>query len=196
MFFNGKSASVHLFSTLKYIGAGWVPDLSDVNASSIRFTGDSTKIYTPLAFTSDKSGTQPAPVYFNVEKRWTEADFPLKNIPVAALVEDTKTKSKLVVVSDGDISVNGTGREAHQIQPDNANFMVNAIDFMSDDTGLIQLRSKQVKMRPLDQISDSKKAWLKIINFILPILIIIAVGIIRYQKRRIQRLKRMEEDYV
>ena len=165
-------------------------------ASSIKFTGDSTKVYTPLAFTSDKSGTQPAPVYFNIEKRWTQADFPLKHIPVAALVEDTKTRSKLVVVSDGDMSVNGTGQGAHQIQPDNANFMVNAIDFMSDDTGLIQLRSKQVKMRPLDQLDDSTKSMLKILNFILPILIIIAIGIIRYQKRKIQRLKRMEEDYV
>ncbi len=94
------------------------------------------------------------------------------------------------------MSVNGTGRGAHQIQPDNANFMVNAIDFMSDDTGLIQLRSKQVKMRPLDQIDDSKKSMLKILNFILPILIIIVIGIIRYQKRRVKRLKRMEEDYV
>lgn len=165
-------------------------------ASSIKFTGDSTKVYTPLAFTSDKSGTQPAPVYFNLEKRWTQADFPLKRIPVAALVEDIKTGSKLVVVSDGDMSVNGTGQGAHQIQPDNANFMVNAIDFMSDDTGLIQLRSKQIKMRPLDQIDDSKKSWIKIINFILPILIIIVIGIIRYQKRRIQRLKRMEDNYV
>ena len=163
-------------------------------ASSIKFTGDSTKTYTPLAFTSDKSGVQPAPVYFNVEKRWTQSDFPLKKIPVAALVEDGK--AKIVVVSDGDLSVNGTGRNAHQIQPDNANFMVNAIDFMSDDTGLIQLRSKQVKMRPLDQIDDSKKSMLKILNFILPILIIIIIGIIRYQKRRVKRLKRMEEDYV
>jgi len=165
-------------------------------ASSIQFTGDSTKTYTPLAFTSDKSGTQPAPVYFNIEKRWTENDFPLKRIPVAALIEDAKNNSKIVVVSDGDMSVNGVGQGAHQIQPDNANFMVNAIDFMSDDTGLIQLRSKQVKMRPLDQIDDSKKSWIKIINFILPIIIIIVIGILRYQKRRIQRLKRMEEDYV
>ena len=165
-------------------------------ASSMQFTGDSTKTFTPLAFTSDKSGVQPAPVYFNLEKRWTDRDFPMKRIPVAALVKDIKTGSRMVVVSDGDMSVNGTGQGAHQIQPDNANFMVNAIDFMSDDTGLIQLRSKQVKMRPLDQIDDSKKSWLKILNFILPILIIIAVGIIRYQKRRVERLKRMEEDHV
>jgi gliding-associated putative ABC transporter substrate-binding component GldG len=165
-------------------------------ASSMQFTDNSTKTFTPLAFTSDKSGTQPAPVYFNLEKRWTDMDFPKKRIPVAALVQDKNTGSKIVVVSDGDMSVNGTGRNARQIQPDNANFMVNAIDFMSDDTGLIQLRSKQVKMRPLDQIDESKKSWLKILNFILPILIIIAVGIIRYQKRRVQRLKRMEEDYV
>jgi gliding-associated putative ABC transporter substrate-binding component GldG len=163
-------------------------------ASALKFTGDSTKTFTPLAFTSDKSGTQPAPLYFDIEKRWTESDFPLQKVPVAALVEDNR--SKMVVITDGDVSDNGSGQQARQIQPDNANFMVNAIDYMSDDTGLIQLRSKQVKMRPLDQIEDSTKTFLKILNFVLPLLMIILFGIVRYQRRRMLRLKRMEEDYV
>ena len=51
----------------------------------------------------------------------------------------------MVVISDGDLAINGFGQEMRQVQPDNANFIVNAIDFMSDDTGLIQLRSKQAK---------------------------------------------------
>jgi hypothetical protein len=74
--------------------------------------------------------------------------------------------------------------------------MVNSIDFLSDETGLIDLRTKQVTSRPLDQLTDGKKAFLRWFNFIIPILLIIFYGITRYQKRRIIRKKRMEEGYV
>ena len=162
--------------------------------STVRFSGDSTLTYTPLVFTSDKSTTQPTPVYFNIEKQWTENDFPMSKLPVAAMVESGK--SKIVVVADGDLAINGSGQEMRQVQPDNANFVVNAIDFMSDDTGLIQLRSKQVKMRPLDQVDDADKRLLKIINFTLPIIIILGIGIYRNQRRKLIRLKRKGESYV
>lgn len=162
--------------------------------SSIDFIGDTTSTYTPLAFTSDKSATQSSPVYFNVNKKWQNSDFPLSNIPVAALLE--KSNSKMVVIADGDLAINGSGQEVRQVQPDNANFMVNAIDFMSDDTGLIQLRSKQAKLRPIDQMEDGKKQFLKILNFALPLLIILLFGLFRYQQRKLVRLKRREENYV
>ncbi len=162
--------------------------------SSLAFNGDTLTSFTPLVFTSDKSGKQNAPVYFNIEKQWNENDFTEARIPVAALLE--KDNHKMVVITDGDLAINGSGQEAHQVQPDNANFIVNAIDFMSDDTGLIQLRSKQVKMRPLDQLDDTDKSILKIINFTLPILIILGIGIYRYQRRKFIRLKIKGESYV
>ncbi len=162
--------------------------------STLTYTGDSTKTFTPLVFTSEKSATQPTPVYFNVEKQWTENDFPNSKIPVAGLLEDGN--HKIVVITDGDLAINGLGEQAHQVQPDNANFVVNAIDYMSDDTGLIQLRAKQVKMRPLDQIDDANKQFLKIFNFALPIFIIIGIGIYRNQRRKLIRLKRKGETYV
>ncbi len=163
-------------------------------ASSIDFIGDSTITYTPLAFTSDKAATQASPVYFDINKKWQTKDFPLQAVTVAALVE--KGNSKMVVISDGDLAINGFGQEMRQVQPDNANFIVNAIDFMSDDTGLIQLRSKQAKLRPIDQMEDGTKQFLKILNFVLPILLILLFGLFRYQQRKLIRLKRREENYV
>lgn len=162
--------------------------------SSMSFSGNSAKTFVPLVFTSDKSGTQPPPVYFNIEKQWNQHDFTSPKLTVAGLLEENN--HKMVVIADGDLAVNGSGQEMRQVQPDNANFVVNAIDFMSDDTGLIQLRGKQVKMRPLDQMDDADKNFLKILNFTLPILIILAIGFYRYQKRKYIRLKRKGESYV
>lgn len=163
-------------------------------ASSLSYTGDSSWRYTPLAFTSNKSGKEQAPVYFNIQRQWTESDFPDSKIPVAALLENKK--SKIIVITDGEFAINGTGQQVHQVQDGNAAFVVNSIDFMSDDTGLIQLRSKKLKIRLLDQLDDATKQFLKILNFILPILIIVLIGIFRYHKRKIIRLKRKGDYYV
>ena len=167
--------------------------------TQIEFKGDSTLKFTPLAFTSEKSGTTRPPIYIDIQRKWTHADFPKKGITLAAAVEGNlggSTKTKMVVISNGDFVVNGSGERGQQLQPDNVSLFVNAIDWLSDDTGLISLRTKGITYRPLDQISDGKKAFLKWMNFLLPILIIIIYGIVRAQINRNKRIKRMEESYV
>ena len=137
--------------------------------------------------------------YFDIQKQWTETDFPLSNLPVAGLFEGKlagNNISQMVVIGDGNFPINGTGQQMQQQQEDNISLMVNSIDFMSDDTGLIELRTKGVTSRPLDQIEDGKKAFLKYFNFLFPLLIIIIYGIVRMQMKRNLRIRRMEEGYV
>ena len=164
-------------------------------ASPIEYTGDSTKTFIPLAFTSEKSGTEPAPTYFNIQKQWTEKDFPKKHLTVAALIEGKfggKNDAKMIVVGDGDFPVN---RGQQQINKDNASLMVNSIDFLSDDTGLIELRTRGITSRPLKELSDSKKMVLKYLNFLLPIILVILYGLYRFERSRKIRMQRMEESY-
>lgn len=103
----------------------------------------------------------------------------------------------MVVFGDGDFAVNGQGREYQQLQPDNVSFFVNAVDWLSDDTGLNELRTKGVSSRPITaELDDSKKTMYKYGNFLAPILLIIAYGFVRMQMRRKKRMKWMEERYV
>ena len=167
-------------------------------ASSVNYTGDTTLHYEPLIFTSEKSGTQSAPLYFNIQRKWTDNDFPLKNVVAAALLEGKiagQNNSKLVVVGDGNFAINGQGQQAQQVSPDNVNLLVNAIDWMSDDTGLIELRTRGITSRMLEQIEDGKKNMLKWLNVLLPVLLIIGYGIIRSQRNRLIREKRRSADY-
>ena len=167
--------------------------------SSITYTGDSSLTYIPLVTTSDKTGTVNPPLIFNVNKEWNNNDFPLSKLTVAAIVSgniEGNTPSNIVLVSDGDFPVNGTGQSAHQLQGDNVNLMVNSIDWLSDDTGLIELRTKGVASRPLDQIEDTTKAFLKWFNFLLPMILVVIYGVLRMQRNRNVRIKRMEEGYV
>ncbi len=168
-------------------------------ASVIRFSGDSSVKFTPIARSSEKSGIQPSPTYFNIQKQWTQAEFPLSNQVVAAVFNGKlsgNANSKMILVANGNFAVNGEGQNAIQLPPDNVNLLVNGIDWLADDTGLIDLRTKGVSSRPLDQVEDSTKTILKYVNFLLPLILVIVYGMIRMQIKRNQRIRRLEESYV
>ncbi len=170
-------------------------------ASSINITPKDTSInYQTIATTSEKSSMETLPLFFNISKQWGASDFTMSNIPVAVAMEGNisgNTYSKMVVFSDGDFAVNGEGQSAQKLSPDNVSLMSNAIDWLSDDTGLIELRTKGVTSRPLDaQLEDGTKTFVKYLNFLLPIVLIILFGAIRFQyKKKIRNIIK-STDYV
>jgi len=169
-------------------------------ASPIKFTNtDTSVVMVPLAVTSEKSGVQNAPVRFDVMKQWSATDFPLSSLPVAVLVEGKVPGTsgfKMVVFSDGDFAVNGEGENAQQLSEDNVSLLANAVDWLTDDTGLIELRTKGVSSRPLDaSLEDSTKTLLKYLNFLLPIILIIVYGVFRFQIKRKKRNQLLSTEY-
>ena len=165
-------------------------------ASTVNFVGDSTLTYIPLARSSKKSGTQTPPLRFNIQKSWSDSDFPKSKLTLAAALKGNitgKGNTEMVVVGDGDFPVTQRNQQGNR---DNVSFLVNSIDWLSDETGLMDLRTKGITSRPLEQIKESKKAFLKYFNFLLPMILIILFGVFRFQQKRILRIKRMEADYV
>ena len=168
-------------------------------ASPLYFSGDSSIQYTPLIRAGKKCNAVPTPTYFDIEKKWTDRDFPQSELALGGVFSGKivgDVPSKMIVFTDGDFAVNGDGQRQRQVNADNVNLLVNSIDWLSDDTGLIDLRTKGVTARLLDQVEDGKKTFLKWFNFLLPIILIVLYGIFKYQSNRIKRIKRMEEDYV
>ncbi|MBC8342760.1 MAG: hypothetical protein H8E61_02105 [Bacteroidetes bacterium] len=93
--------------------------------------------------------------------------------------------SKIVVISNGEFALNDEqGR--FQGTPDNINFFAGTIDWLSDESGLADLRTKTVSARPIKQLTDSRKSFIKYLNVLLPIVIIVLIGIFRFrmQKRK------------
>src|SRR5690606_32159833 len=167
-------------------------------ASTIRFSGDMSVTYTPLALTSAVSDSLSVPGFLDLNRQWKEDDFKAKDLTVAAALEGplgtATATSKLVVVTDGDFVVNmqpmAPGQQqpqGRQVQEDNVNFVSNAIDWLSDDTGLIGLRTKGVTSRPIAGLSDGTKMMLKYANLLLPVLLAVGYGIWRARKNRLKR---------
>ena len=149
-------------------------------------------------FSSEKSASQPAPVFFDVQRQWAESDFTQQELPVAAVVEGRLAgsgRSRMVVIADGDFAINGPPQQARRLQPDNINLLVNSVDWLTDDTGLIDLRTKGSSTRPIRQLQDSTKTILKYANFLLPVLLAIGYGIWRSQRNRMIRYRRQGENF-
>jgi gliding-associated putative ABC transporter substrate-binding component GldG len=155
--------------------------------SSITFSPpDSSVQITPIAFTSENSGVVQPPAYVDINKDWTENDFHDGEQVVAVALEGHlgggSADAKMVVIPNGQFAVNGEGQQQQSLNEDNINLASNAIDWISDDTGLINLRTKGVTNRPLKQLEDSTKTLYKYGNVIVPILFVLFLGFIRKQR--------------
>lgn len=106
---------------------------------------------------------------------------------------DYKTVSeptKMLIVADGDIISNyadaaqgrylplGVNRFEPKINFSNKDFLINAIEYMVDDNGVIAARSKEVKLRLLNETKAEEETtkW-QIINIMLPLLLLLLFGV-------------------
>jgi len=167
--------------------------------SSITFTPqDSAVSIMPLAFSSENSGVISPPTYIDINKDWGENDFREGPQVIAIAAEGPlagSANSKLILIPNGKFAVNGEGQQQQQVNEDNVNFATNAIDWLSDDTGLIDLRTKGVTNRPLEQMEDTKKSLIKYGNVILPIIFILTIGFVRKQRYNAKKQRWIQGNY-
>lgn len=150
---------------------------------------------------------EPDPELFRTEPRPTavllEGEFPsvFQNRPIPpGIMEEVSVPQKsrpgkMLVLADGDILKNqinpadqspyplGYDRYTQQ-QYANKSFLLNAADYLTDDTGIIGLRNKEVKLRLLDRakVRQQKTMW-QLINIGLPLIMLIACGIFQHYYR-------------
>lgn len=160
---------------------------------------DSALRYTPVLFTSEKTGTMPSPQLLDLRKQWTEAEFLQGPQTVGAEVAGNfggGGQGHLILFTNGGFPVSGTQERPIQLPDGNINLMVNAVDRATGQNDLLGLRGKEVNYRPIDDLSDGQRAGLKWLNLLLPVLVAVAYGITRRAWRRAQRKRRMAPDHV
>jgi gliding-associated putative ABC transporter substrate-binding component GldG len=101
---------------------------------------------------------------------------------------DQGEQAAIVLIADGDILKNQIIKgEAQELGFDirtgqlygNKEFLMNTVNYLLDDTGLIKLRNKDIKVPFLDskKVIDEKLKW-QFINVALPLLLVAGFGII------------------
>lgn len=116
--------------------------------------------------------------------------------------ESEVANGQMVVLSDGDLIANEYKEDTREIFPlgfdpkasrylnkqvqfANTNFFLNCVDYLCDESNLIEVRNKKIEMRLLDKvkIKEDKLKW-QVINMVLPILLIILFGFVNGFLRR------------
>jgi ABC-2 type transport system permease protein len=112
-------------------------------------------------------------------------------------ISEDKTESsntKMIVIADGDVIKNDVGRNgpmelgfdrgSGQLYG-NKEFLLNAVNYLLDDNGLINIRSKEIAIAFLDpqKITTEKTKW-QVINIALPLVLLGVIGFIFNYFRR------------
>lgn len=120
--------------------------------------------------------------------------------PADTEVIGQSTPTSLFILADGDIPANEVRFEqgAFRAQPlgydrytrqtfGNREFLMNVINYMTDETGIMELRSREFKLRLLDREILSQKSevlkW-KLLNTLLPLVLVLLAGLLFHLIRK------------
>ncbi len=112
---------------------------------------------------------------------------------------DESKETAMIVISDGDVIKN----QLQKGQPlelgfdrytgntyGNKEFLLNAVNYLLDDSGLIDIRSKEISIAFLnsEKVAAEKSKW-QFVNLLLPLILfaIAAFGFTYYRKKRYQK---------
>jgi len=113
------------------------------------------------------------------------------------------TETKMIVIADGDIIKNqfqlsngnyyplplGYDQYTKQ-QFGNRELILNVMNYLTDDSGLISIRSREVKLRMLDRSKiDAERTYWQLLNTVIPVLLVIGFGVVQavLRKRKYSR---------
>ncbi len=126
--------------------------------------------------------------------------------PVKKSVKD----NKMIVIADGDLPLNRILKSSGTVFPlgydiesgrqfANKKFLLNCFDYLFDQNGLIDIRTKEINLRLLNkaeiqkpkeenELLSVKQKW-QLFNTILPVSIVILIGLLNHFYRRIKYTK-------
>ncbi|MEE2931528.1 MAG: gliding motility-associated ABC transporter substrate-binding protein GldG [Bacteroidota bacterium] len=104
-------------------------------------------------------------------------------------IKSRSKENQMIIISDGDMIANrvtekgnifplGYDRFIDFVYPGNKQFLINAVHYLCDDSNLLDLKTKELKLRLLDKSNIKKyKLLIQILNTIVPLLFLVLISI-------------------
>lgn len=178
------------------------PFVSPLDSSRVEGTGLG---FVPICWSSEHSGLRQAPYNISPMQKFVAADFnqpwqilaaaitgrfstafpegapPDSTVNAAVLPPALRevVDNRIVAVGDAECASDNAMRN-----PANAAFVLNVLDWLSQEEGLISIRSREVTVRPLEEVSDGNRILVKYANVFGPPLLVVIYGVWHWQSRR------------
>ena len=196
---NSNHPIVNNINLVKFDFANQIDTLkNDISKTILLESAPMSKLEgTPKEISLDLVTQEPNPQLFNkgnqtlavlLEGEFTSA-YNNRIKPFKLSEEKNKsTPTRMIVIADGDLIKNDVIRNKPQELGfdrwtgqtyGNKEFLMNAVNYLLDDNGLINIRSKEIKVAFLDQqkIASEKTKW-QLINIVLPIALLGLFGLV------------------
>jgi gliding-associated putative ABC transporter substrate-binding component GldG len=203
---------------LDAVYAKFISSIDTVKAEGIRKTplvhtsGYSRIMEAPVPLTLEEARMEvnpqlylagPQPVGYLLEGKFTSL-FRNRRAPEGVAntqVQEQGVETKIAVFSDGDLvrnDVNPRTGQAYELGFDrfnnvtfaNKELALNTIHYLLEAEGLINVRSKEIALRPLDRVRvREERTYWQLLNLVAPIVLLGVFGVCRYylRKRKYER---------
>jgi ABC-2 type transport system permease protein len=108
----------------------------------------------------------------------------------------------MIVISDGDVIRNQVQKSTGRVFPlgydrysgqtfGNKNFLLNCMNYLLDEDGLLALRTREVRLRLLDKTRiQAERSYWQIMNAAVPVVLVVALGLLvgSIRKRKYAKL--------
>lgn len=174
---------MHAQSTGKSVVNRQVDNVLLTWASSVDTTKEKGYVITPLLVSSRGSGVLTGETSINPTRNYPQTNLGTKLLavqvaPVAS--KDTASHGRVIVVGNNDFVTDRIAQHA----PENLDFALNAVDWLTQDDALISIRSKNRNPPALAFTSASTRDAVKYFNVIgVPVLVVL-VGLVALSRRR------------
>jgi gliding-associated putative ABC transporter substrate-binding component GldG len=154
----------------------------------------------PFALSSQRSGTQSGFYDLDPSAQFTHAMFESQYLLLGAAINGkiktaipdsdkyvsasrkTEGEERIIVIGNGNFV-----RDMFLSNPENLSLFLNIVDYLSDDYGLISIRSKSFLPGPLKPVSDADRAMTKDLIVALPPLFVLGIGLIYWRRTYTRR---------
>ena len=198
--------------TLPWTSSLEIVSKEGITATSLAKTGESGQSVqgyynlmpnAPLPSAESKAYTVAVALEGKFKSFYTDKEIP--PVPTAADEANASDDQALPPAQDADarttkteseqtqIVVVGTAQFLTQLRPDGVNFFLNTVDWLTLGDALIGIRSHTITDRPLREVSEIEKNFIKYLCIVGVPLIVIVFGLLRYFLKR--RAKRLVETY-
>ena len=110
------------------------------------------------------------------------------------IYKDKSDANKMVVIADGDVIANQVFQGAPldtgvdkwtKIRYANAPFLMNTINYMLDDSGLLKIRAKNIQLQFLDkQKAFKERTFWQLLNVLAPLVLLLVIGLLYHFLRK------------
>jgi ABC-2 type transport system permease protein len=111
--------------------------------------------------------------------------------PTTGLIESSPNTARLIVIGSGEFLNDTVFQITSNLSQDsylnNLQFVQNTVDWATEDTDLLSIRSRGTTARTLDPLTDKEETQWEVLNYVVALISLLVLGAVWQWRKRAER---------